>query len=122
VVKREADPTALLPLSAAVLHTLLALAEGARHGYAIAQDVETLTDGQVRMGPGTLYGTLQRCQSAGLIDDAPAPRGRDADDERRRYYRLTPLGRRVLELEIARLDRTLAAARAKRVLRRPEPA
>jgi DNA-binding PadR family transcriptional regulator len=114
------DPAALVPLTPAVLHVLLALADGDRHGYAIAQEIEALTLGQVRMGPGTLYGTIQRCEGAGLLAEAPA--GRRSADERRRFYRLTPLGRKVLDLELDRLQRTLAAARAKQLLRGPEPA
>jgi len=105
-----------------VLHILLALAEGPRHGYAIAQEVEELTGGGVRMGPGTLYGSLQRLLAAGLVDEtAQRPRA-EADDERRRYYRLTAGGRRALEMELKRLAAVVAAARRKQLLREPEPA
>jgi len=113
----------LLPLTPAVLHILLAVAGGPRHGYAIAREVEAVTDGRVRMGPGTLYGSIQRMQDAGLIREAdaraaeaaakkkpggaasdPAPDGRA---ERRRYYEATPLGVRVLRAEAARLQAVL---------------
>lgn len=106
----------LLPLTPAVLHILLSLADGSRHGLGIVQDVEDATDGRVRLGPGTLYGTLKRLVDSGLIVES---RDRpDDDDPRRRYYRLTPLGRRAAELESERLEAILAIARRKRVHRR----
>ena len=112
----DARPRAddLLPLTPAVLHILLAVVGGERHGYAIAQEVEALTEGQIRMGPGTLYGSLQRCLAARLIEETAA------DDERRRCYRVTPLGARALELELSRLARVVAVARRKRLLPAPE--
>ncbi|HWH50804.1 MAG TPA: PadR family transcriptional regulator [Gemmatimonadaceae bacterium] len=113
------DPRALLPLSPVVLHLLLALAGGERHGYAIAREIESTTGGQVRMGPGTLYGSIQRMLAASLIEAAPHRRRADDDDERRRYYRLTTLGRRTLELELERLASVVDAARSKRLLRGP---
>jgi len=119
---RDPTPASFLPLTPAVLHILLALAEGERHGYAIAQAVEAATDGMVRMGPGTLYGSIGRMVSSGLIEETGRGRSRTTDDERRRFYRATTLGRRVLEAETERLARVVAVARAKNVLRRPEPA
>ena len=113
--RREPDPLSLLPLTPAIAHILLAVADEDRHGYAIMQEVERITDGAVRMGPGTLYGTIKRMMAAGLleeIDERPDP---GDDDERRRYYRATPLGRGVLEAETARMASLVAAARAKRV-------
>jgi DNA-binding PadR family transcriptional regulator len=113
------DAASLLPLTPAVLHILLALAgeRQGKHGYAVAREVEQVTAGHIRMGPGTLYGTIQRMIDSGLIEESPAARkpAKD-DDERRRYYRLTPLGRRALELEAARLDAVVAIARSKQVL------
>jgi DNA-binding PadR family transcriptional regulator len=113
------DAALLLPLTPAVLHILLALAgeKQGRHGYAVAREVEQVTAGHIRMGPGTLYGSIQRMIDSDLIEEAPAARkpAKD-DDERRRYYRLTPLGRRALELEAARLDAVVAIARSKQVL------
>ena len=128
--KRPPDPQELLPLTPVVLHILLALASAdgddqyGRHGYAVAQEVEALTDGQVRMGPGTLYGSIQRMLGAALIEEAPRARGRAAgdDDERRRYYRVTALGRRVLQLELSRLAQVLRIARRKHLLPGAEPA
>ena len=113
-----ARDAAQTPLTPAVLHILLALAEGERHGYAIAQEIEAATDGDVQMGPGTLYGSIRRMLAAGLIDEAPH-RKRPDDDERRRYYRLTAVGRRLLEAELARLTRVVRVARGKRLLRDP---
>jgi DNA-binding PadR family transcriptional regulator len=105
-------------LTAAVFQILLALADGERHGYAIAQEAERVSGGEVRLGPGTLYGSLQRLVRDGLIEEtSPAKRAHD-DDERRRYYRLTRDGRAALEAETARLAALVAAARAKHVLRR----
>lgn len=113
------DPHAQLPLTPVVLHILLALAGGERHGYAIAQEVEETTDRQVRMGPGTLYGSIQRMLASSLIEDA-APRKRAADDdERRRYYRLTTFGRRVLQLELERLAAVVRLARSRDLLSEP---
>jgi len=133
--KRTVDARELLPLTPVVLHILLALCERdqdqshGKHGYAVAQEVESMTDGQIRMGPGTLYGSIQRMLAASLIEEVArakqGSRGRGAladDDERRRYYRLTSLGHRALELEVARLARIVVIARAKHILRDPEPA
>src|SRR5690348_5420816 len=113
------DPQSQLPLTPVVLHILLTLADGARHGYAIAQEIEGTTQGQIRMGPGTLYGSIQRMLSSSLIEEAPVPRRTTGDDERRRYYRMTAFGHAVLELELERLARIVRSAPAKRVLRDP---
>jgi DNA-binding PadR family transcriptional regulator len=111
-----ADPHAQLPLTAAVLHILLSLADGERHGYAIAQDIEEATGGEMRLGPGTLYGSIQRMLAASLIEEAPRRRRPSDEDERRRYYRMTAFGHRVLELELRRLARVVRIARHKRLL------
>ena len=113
------DPAAHLPLTPIVLHILLALAEGERHGYAIAQEIETATGGQVRAGPGTMYGSIQRMLTSTLIEEVAA---RAADDERRRFYRVTALGQHVLELELQRLVDVVAIARDKRLLPNPRTA
>ena len=109
------DALAQLPLTPVVLHLLLALADEpqGKHGYALAREVEELTDGQIRMGPGTLYGSIQRLLDASLIEER---RARAGDDERRRYYRLTAFGRTVLSLEVARLANVVAIARRKQLL------
>ena len=86
------------PLPAASLHVVLALLGGERHGYALMQDVEDLSEGAVKMGPGTLYGTLNRLVSDGLIVES-----RQDEDGRRRYYRLTAEGERIASAELARL-------------------
>lgn len=105
-----------LPLTPAAFHVLLALAPGDRHGYAIMQEVQETTGGRVAMGPGTLYGTLQRLLAAGLIEESDERPDLSIDDRRRRYYRLTDLGRRVAAAEAARLEAAVAEARSKRLL------
>lgn len=104
------------PLTPAVFHILLALADQERHGYGIMQEVEVITHRQVRMGPGTLYGTIKRMLKAGLIEESGERPDPSLDDERRRYYRLTDLGRRVLAAEVQRLSILVSAAQAKQVL------
>jgi DNA-binding PadR family transcriptional regulator len=99
-----------------MFHILLALADGERHGYGIIQEVENRTDGKVHMGPGTLYGSVKRMLSDGLIaesDERPDP---ELDDERRRYYRLTDFGRQVAVAEAQRLAQLVRAARAKKLI------
>jgi DNA-binding PadR family transcriptional regulator len=110
------DPAAHTPLTPIVLHILLALAEGERHGYAIAQEIETATNGRVRAGPGTMYGSIQRMLTASLIEEVEPRAG---DDDRRRYYRATSFGRRVLDLELERLVNVVAIARDKSLLPGP---
>lgn len=114
-------PTALLPLSEAVFEILLALADGALHGYAIMQEVEQRTDGRVRLGPGTLYGAIRRLREQGVLEEvesADEPEG----EERRRSYRLTAFGREVATGEAERLRRMLDTARTKRLLPQAGPA
>lgn len=96
------------PLPAASLHLVLALLEGENHGYALMRKVEELSDGAVRMGPGTLYGTLNRLLAEKLIVETTDDVARDDNHERRRYYRLTAEGERVARAELSRL-RTLVA-------------
>lgn len=110
------NPEAFLPLTPAVFHILLALADGERHGYGIMREITERTQGSVRMGPGTLYGTIQRMLNDGLIvvaDERPDPAH---DDERRRYYRLTVEGRRVLAAEVERYAQVVAVARRRDLL------
>jgi len=114
----ERDPEELLPLTPAVFHVLLALVDAERHGYGIIKEVEARTDGKVRLGAGTLYGSVKRMLSEGLVaesDERPDP---EADDERRRYYRLTDFGRRVVSAEARRLEQLVSVAREKRLLSR----
>jgi DNA-binding PadR family transcriptional regulator len=105
-----------LPLTPAVFHILLALADRERHGYAIMQEVEETTRGRVAMGPGTLYGTLKRLLRSGWIEESDERPDPAIDDRRRRYYRLTDLGRRVVAAEAARLEEAVADARSKDLL------
>ena len=113
------DPEALLPLTPAVFHILLALADGEKHGYAIMQEVGLRTDGTFRMGPGTLYGSIKRMRADGLIMESGERPDPALDDERRRYYRLTDFGQRVARAEAQRLAQLLRVAQSKHLL--PEP-
>ena len=99
-------------MTPAVFHILLALAGGERHGYAIMKEVLRLSDGRTRIGPGTLYGTLQRLIDSDWVVEAPRAGPRTVDGRARRYYRLTSAGRRALDEDIARLETLLRAARA----------
>jgi DNA-binding PadR family transcriptional regulator len=99
-------------MTPAVIHVLLSLAGGERHGYAILKDVQRQTGSQFRFGPGTIYGTLQRLMEAGWVEEAPAPAATDA---RRRYYRITRTGREALRGEVDRLGALLDVARAHRI-------
>ena len=110
----------VLPLPAAAFYILTAVAEEGRHGYAIILDVEARTRGQIRLSPGTLYRTIQRMLEQGLIvetRDRPAP---EFDDERRRYYRITPFGKTAASAEARRLQDLVKLARASGIL--PNPA
>ena len=112
------NPTAaaMLPLTPAVFHILLALAGGERHGYAVMQDVEGRTGGTVRMGPGTLYGSIKRMVASGLIESTGE---RQEEGERRERVEPPALGRAVLRAEAERLRDLVAAAQAARVLPKP---
>lgn len=109
-------PETPIPLTPAVFHILVALADRERHGYAIMQDIEAQTDGALRLGPGTLYGCIKRMLALGLLDPGVERAHPEAGGERRRYYQLTDLGRRVARAEADRLARTVAAAQARRLL------
>jgi DNA-binding PadR family transcriptional regulator len=104
-----------LPLTPAIHHILLALVDEERHGYAIMQEVARLTGGATRMGPGTLYGTIKRLLASGLVEETDTRPDPSLDDERRRYYRITTLGGRVLQAESSRISLLLNAAKAKKV-------
>lgn len=117
--ERRENPEELLPLTPVRLNILLALADEARHGYGIALEVRERTGGKMRLGPGTLYGSLKRMVDGGLIeesegrtDEAPDNASRSYDAERRRYYRLTGFGERVLATELARLEGVVRTAQA----------
>jgi len=110
-LQREADE--FLPLPPATFHILLAVADEDRHGYAVIQDVAERTGGELKLSAGTLYRSIQRMLEQGLIvepRERPAPR---QDDERRRYYRITPLGTAVAKAEARRLTQLVRMARAR---------
>src|SRR5262245_34581178 len=109
------------PLSLSVVHILLALADGARHGYAIKQEVEERSEGEIRLGPGTLYEAVQRLEDAGYIEETE-PRDDPANGQaaQRRYYRLTATGWSVLRSELRHLARVVDHARANPRLRRAD--
>jgi DNA-binding PadR family transcriptional regulator len=104
---------AMLPLTPAVFYILLALADGEKHGYGIMQEIESLTAGRVKMGPGTLYGAIKRMLVAGLIEETDERPDPALDDARRRYYQMTPYSQRVLRAETQRLTDLIALAQAK---------
>ena len=113
----DRDPHALLPLTPAMFHVLVALADEPRHGYAIIKDVSARTAGKVALGTGTLYGIVKRLLADGLAVESRTRPPAQNDDERRRYYRLTPFGKRVVAAETARLEAMVMAARATHMLR-----
>jgi DNA-binding PadR family transcriptional regulator len=103
----------MAPLTPAVFHILLSLAGGERHGYGILKEVLRQTDGAVRLGPGTIYGTLQRLMESAWVEESDGPA--TAVDERRRHYRLTRSGRQALEGEVRRMEGLVRTARAQRI-------
>jgi DNA-binding PadR family transcriptional regulator len=109
------------PLTPPLFHVLVSLADEDRHGYAILKDVDERTGGEVSLSTGTLYGIIKRLLASGWIAEVRGRRASD-DDERRRYYRLTPAGREAALLETARLERAAAQARAALKTRRPQTA
>jgi DNA-binding PadR family transcriptional regulator len=112
----QPKPEDLLPLTPAVFHILLALADGEKHGYGIMQEVDTISGSQVKMGPGTLYGSIKRMLASGLIEESDERPDPALDDERRRYYRLTQLGQRVAAAEARRLAALVSVAQSKRLV------
>jgi DNA-binding PadR family transcriptional regulator len=105
------QPDSLLPLPSATFHILMAVADEDRHGYGIIQDVSASTNGDLKLSAGTLYRSIQRMLEQGLLletRDRPAP---EDDDERRRYYRITPFGREVAKAEAQRLTQLVRRAR-----------
>jgi DNA-binding PadR family transcriptional regulator len=113
---RAKDPVDLLPLTPSVFHILVALSDGERHGYAIMRQVTEDTDGTLQLGPGTLYGCLQRMLVARLVEESDWRPDPELDDERRRYYRITDFGLRVVRAEAKRLAAAVSAARVRRLL------
>ena len=115
-------PDPLTPLTPAMFHVLLALAGDDLHGYAILKDVELRTDGEVKLSTGTLYGIIKRLLNDGLIIERRERPSAANDDERRRYYRLTAKGREVAAAEAERLEKVVALARSRRLLKRTQTA
>ena len=111
-------PEEFLPLTPAMFHILLALADKERHGYHIMREVDERTSGNVKLGPGTLYGSIKRMMGDGLIEELEERPDPELDDERRRYYRLTDFGFRVATAEAQRLEQMVRSARAKKLLPR----
>ena len=121
--RTEGDPEGQLPLTPVVLNILLALADEERHGYGIGVEVRERTGGKMRLGPGTLYGSLKRLVDGGLVEEVeksgkhaeegPDRAARRYDAERRRYYRLTGFGERVLAADLVRLQRVVSTAQQK---------
>lgn len=114
--RTQSTPDEILPLTPAVFHILLALADGERHGYAIMQEVTHSTEGRIKMGPGTLYGTIKRLLEAKLVEESDERPDPALDDQRRRYYQLTGLGRRVVKAEAERLAALVKLAQGKRLI------
>jgi DNA-binding PadR family transcriptional regulator len=116
------NPETHEPLTPAMFHVLLALAGDDLHGYAILKEVELRTGGKVRLSTGTLYGIIKRLLSDGLIAELRSRPAESEDDERRRYYRLTPAGRQVAATEAERMDEVLSIARSRNLLKRTRTA
>ena len=110
----------LLPLTPPVFHILVALSDEERHGYGIMQDVARQTDNALQLGPGTLYGCLKRMLAAGMVEESDVRTDPALDDERRRYYRMTTLGQRVVRAEAQRLANAVTTAKTRRLFDRPE--
>jgi len=116
---RNKNVESFLPMTPAMFHVLIALADGEKHGYAILKEVARRTEDKVRLSAGTLYGNLARLESSGLIVESDERPELGLDDERRRYYRLTEFGREVAVAEAERMDEALSQARAKKLFRKP---
>lgn len=112
------DPASLLPLTPAMFHVMVALADGDHHGYAILKHVAEHTNGRVQLSTGTLYGIIKRLLADGLVEEPKRRPPAGEDDERRRYYRLTDFGRKVVSAETARLEAMVSAVRSTRFFKR----
>jgi DNA-binding PadR family transcriptional regulator len=116
--ERVRTPESHLPLTAATFQILMAMVGGERHGYAIMKEVEESTGGDVRLGPGTLYGSLKRLLEDGLVEECGERADPEMGDERRRYYRLTRFGLSVARAEAKRVEALLHMARKKKLIGR----
>ena len=113
---KKSDRAVQSPLTPATFHILLTLADGERHGYAIMREVEERSGAQVRLGPGTLYGSLKRLLEDGWVDEGTERADAEAGGERRRYYRITKLGLAVARAEALRMDQLVRSARKKKLI------
>ncbi|RPI86648.1 MAG: PadR family transcriptional regulator, partial [Chloroflexi bacterium] len=111
-MNKTLSPEKQQPLTTAVFHILLALVDRERHGYAIMQEVAANSQGKLQMGPGTLYGSIKRMLEAKLIEETEDRPDPELDDERRRYYRISDIGRKVLASEVERLSQLVMVAKA----------
>ena len=109
-------PDSLLPLKPVVFQVLLSLIDGERHGYALVQDIAERTSARIDLEPGNLYRILKSMMDEGVIEEAERRAAPDRDDERRRYYRITPFGRKVARAEAMRLEEIVAEARARNLI------
>ncbi len=109
----------LLPLAPAIFHILLSLAEGERHGYALKREIARRTDGKLNLGAGVLYGSISKMLAQGLIEESDERPDPHLDDERRRYYRVTPFGRKVAQADAARMRELVQLATVKFGTRQP---
>lgn len=116
MANNQENPEDFLPLTPAMFHILLALADRERHGYEIMREVDERTEGKVRMGPGTLYGSIKRMLQSGWIEELDERPDPENDDERRRYYRLSDFGFKVAVAEAERLNNLVKSARMKKLL------
>jgi DNA-binding PadR family transcriptional regulator len=117
---KTSDAESFLPLKPNWLHILLSLSEAEQHGYGIMQEVLQRTNGRVRLWPTTLYGTIKKLIEADLVEESSSRPEPELDDARRRYYRLTALGKRVLAAESQRLEELVTVMRTKRLLKKKE--
>ena len=116
--RAEVDPEAMIPLTPAVFHIMLALSEGESHGYSLMAQVDGITEGRMKLGPGTLYRSIQRMLVDELIEEVAGVGGAIPVDERRRYYRLTRFGKQVAQAEARRLARLVEVADSRGLLSR----
>ena len=118
-MNKHRETESFLPLTPAMFHILLALADGEKHGYAILKEVARRTEGKVQLSAGTLYGNLARLEGSGMILESDQRPEFGLDDERRRYYRLTDFGREVAVAEARRMQDALDQAYSKKLFRKP---
>lgn len=116
MARSPAEVESFIPLKKTEFYILLALADGERHGYGLMQEIQRMTDGQSKVGPGSLYGTIKRMLADGLVEESDHRPDPEVDDQRRRYYRLTELGQLVASAEAVRLHRLVDVARRKELL------